>query len=161
MPPKGAKLTSRTFFNLSLSARIARNPICCTVLSLMLSTVLIDGAKAVRHKPCVDADAKPAQREPDKLRDWTSVYRSYQNFAQCDQGGIAEQYSDSVSHLLAHDWRHLSTLLRVAASDREFQQFVTRHVAESMTEDEGARIIRNARTNCPAAASWLCKAIVD
>ncbi len=152
---------SEMFSSLSSGPLVARNTICCTVLSFLLPTVLIAKAEAVAQKPCTDVAASLARKEADKLKDWNSVYRSYQNFAQCDQGSIAEQYSDSVSHLLAHDWKHLDELLRLAASDREFQQFVSRHVDESMTEDEADRIIRNARTNCPAAARWLCKAIVD
>jgi hypothetical protein len=152
---------SGMFSSLSFGPLVTRNTICCTVLSFLLPTVVIAKAEAVEQKPCTDAAASLAQKEADKLKDWNSVYRSYQNFGQCDQGSIAEQYSDSVSHLLAHDWKHLDELLRLAASDRKFQQFVSRHIDESMTEDEAERIIRNARTNCPAAARWLCKAIVD
>jgi|SRR6476660_42048 len=152
---------SGMFSGLSFGSLVARSTICCTVLSFLLPTIPIAKAETVAHKPCTDVAARLAQKEADKLKDWNSVYRSYQNFAQCDQGSVAEQYSDSVSHLLAHDWKHLDELLRLAASDKEFQQFVSRHVDESMTEDEADRIIRNARTNCPAAARWLCKAIVD
>ena len=113
------------------------------------------------QKLCTDVEAGQAQREADQLRDWNSVYRSFKRFAQCDQGSIGEQYSDSVSRLLVHDWKHLDALLRLTASDPNFEQFVIRHIDETMSEDEAALIINNARLHCPAEAKRLCRSITD
>jgi hypothetical protein len=47
------------------------------------------------------------------------------------------------------------------ASDRGFEQFVVRHIDESMTEDDANRIINNARLYCPQGAKQFCKLIAD
>jgi hypothetical protein len=47
------------------------------------------------------------------------------------------------------------------ASDREFEQFVIRHIDESMTEDEANLIVNNARLHCPQGAKQFCNVIAD
>ena len=119
------------------------------------------GCADAAQRVCTDVEAGQAQREADQLRDWDSVYRSFKRFAHCDQGSIGEEYSDSVSRLLVHDWKHLDALLRFTAADTDFEQFVIRHIDETMSEDEAALIINNARLHCPSEARRLCKSIAD
>ena len=126
--------------------------------------VVMMGLAARAHaapKVCTDVEAGQAQREADQLRDWNSVYRSFKRFAHCDQGLVGEEYSDSVSRLLVHDWKHLDELLRFTTSDRDFEQFVIRHIDETMSEDEAALIINNARLHCRPEARRLCRSIAD
>jgi hypothetical protein len=131
-----------------------------SVFDLVLIVGLAGLANAETQKVCTDADVKDAQKEADQLRDWDSVYRSFKRYGQCYEGGIAEQYSDSVSRLLARDWKHLDALLRLT-SDQGFEQFVIRHIDETMAEDEAALVIANARLHCPSGAKRLCDAITD
>jgi hypothetical protein len=113
------------------------------------------------QRVCTDVEAEHAQREADQIKDWGSLYRSFKRFSHCDQGATGEQYSDSVSRLLVHDWKHLDALLRLTASDRGFEQFVIRHIDETMSEDEAALVINNARLHCPPEAKRLCRSITD
>ena len=88
------------------------------------------------------------------------MYRSFKRFAHCDEGGIAEAYSDSVGRLLARDWKHLDAFVRLT-SDPDFEEFVIRHIDETMSEDEAALVINNARLHCPPGAKRLCRSIAD
>jgi len=131
-----------------------------SVFGLVLIMGLAALAEAESQKVCTEAEVREAQKEADQLRDWDSVYRSFKRYGHCDEGGIAEQYSDSVSRLLARDWKHLDALLRLT-SDQGFEQFVIRHIDETMAEDEAALVIANARLRCPPGAKRLCKSIAD
>ncbi len=117
-------------------------------------------AQAAPQRVCTGAELKEAQKEADQLTDWDSMYRSFKRFAHCDEGGIAEAYSDSVGRLLARDWKHLDAFVRLTA-DQSFEEFVIRHVDETMSEDEAALVINNARLHCPPGAKRLCKSIAD
>jgi len=128
-----------------------------TVLGLAL---LAGSAEATTQKVCTEAEIKEAQKEADQLSDWDSVYRSFKRFAHCDEGGIAEAYSDSVGRLLARDWKHVDVLLRLT-SDPAFEEFVIRHIDETMSEDEATLVINNARLHCPPGARRLCRSIAD
>ncbi len=143
------------------SARTAINVLGRTAMFLVLAPALVAHADTSRQHVCTNTQARQAEAEAGQLKDWNSVYRSFKRFAHCDEGTIAEQYSDSVSHLLANDWKHLDALLRLTLSDSNFEQFVIRHIDESMTEDEANLIINNARLHCPTGAKRLCKSIVD
>lgn len=133
-----------------------------SILLLIGSTIALPAfADELRHQVCTPDQARQAEAEANQLNDWDSVHRSFKLYAQCDVGTIGEEYSDSVSHLLAHNWNHLDALLRLMASDREFERFVIRHIDESMTEDEANLIIKNARLHCPQGAKPFCNLIAD
>jgi hypothetical protein len=117
-------------------------------------------AQAATQRPCTQAETSQAQKEADQLPDWDSLYRSFKRFSHCDQGAIAEEYSDSVGRLLARDWQHIDAYVRLT-SDPSFEQFVIRHIDETMSEDEAALVINNARQHCPPGARRLCKSIAD
>ena len=140
--------------------RIAAGDVWKTVFFLVLMMGFGRFAEAATQRVCTEAEVKEAQKEADQLRDWDSVYRSFKRFAHCDEGGIAEEYSDSVGRLLARDWKHLNAFVRLTA-DQDFEQFVIRHVDETMSEDEAALVIHNARLHCPSGAKRLCKSIAD
>lgn len=140
----------------------AARDITRTILMLVGLTIALPAyADAVKHEVCTPNQARQAEAEANQLNDWDSMHRSFKRFAQCDEGTIAEEYSDSVSHLLARNWGQLDALLRLIASDRRFEQFVVRHIDESMTEDDANLIINNARLHCPQGAKQFCKLIVD
>jgi hypothetical protein len=128
--------------------------------SLVLFLALAGLAEAATQKVCTQAEVKQVQKEADQLTDWDSMYRSFKRFAHCDEGAIAEEYSDSVGRLLARDWKHLDSFVRLT-SDHGFEQFVIRHIDETMSEDEAALVISNARAHCPPGAKRLCKSIAD
>lgn len=140
---------------------LTRRKIAFAMLLLGSTVALPAYADVVKHKVCTPNQARQAEAEANQLTDWESVHRSFKLYAQCDEGAIGEGYSDSVSHLLAHNWNHLDTLLRLMASDREFEQFVIRHIDESMTEDEANLIVNNARLHCPQGAKQFCNVIAD
>jgi hypothetical protein len=131
-----------------------------TTFALLLLAGIALPAEATTQKVCTEAEVKEAQKEAGRLSDWDSVYRSFKRFAHCDEGGIAEAYSDSVGRLLARDWKHLDALVRLT-SDQGFEEFVIRHIDETMSEDEATLVINNARLHCPPGAKRLCRSIAD
>jgi hypothetical protein len=115
-----------------------------------------------QNKPCTDAEETQAEKAVDLLKTWDQVYRSYKKFApQCDDGAVAEGYSDAVGKLLANHWGHFPRLVKLAKGDEGFKQFVIRHVDESLSDDALQRISKNARSQCPGDAKRLCTLIVN
>lgn len=87
------------------------------ILFLMADAVADDA----RTKKCTQAKATQAEKEADSLRDWDQVYRSFQKFSQCDDGAIAEGYSDSVTKLLADDWKSFNRFVALANRNGDFR----------------------------------------
>jgi hypothetical protein len=101
-----------------------------------------------------------AEESTDHLNNWTDVHRSFKRFSQCDDGSIAEGYSDAIGRLLADNWDQFPDLIKLAARDDGFQRFVLQHVDETIPADTLKKIIQNAKGHCPADASGLCKMII-
>jgi hypothetical protein len=125
------------------------------ILFLMADAVADDA----RTRKCTEAEATQAEKEADSLSDWDQVYRSFQNFSQCDDGAIAEGYSDSVTKLLGDDWKSFNWLLALTNRNGKFKEIVLKHIDESVPADRLAKIANNARSDCPAGGRLLCLSI--
>lgn len=131
------------------------------ILILVLGSLSLAVPLVAQKKSCSDAEETKAEKEVDSLKSWDQVYESYKRFEQCDDGAVAEGYSDAVGKLLANDWEHFARLVKLAKTDRTFARFVIRHVDESLTGDTRQKISKNARTRCPADANSMCSLIAD
>jgi hypothetical protein len=119
------------------------------------------GAAGGQTKSCTEKDAKDALNLPDNYRDWNAAYRSFQRFGQCDDGAIAEGFSEAIAQLLAKDWKkHVDALIRLATNDKKFERFVLRHVDETLSDDELRTIAENARLYCPNGEKPFCRLIL-
>lgn len=131
------------------------------MIPLILILVLMADAVAddARTTKCTQAEAAQAEKEADSLSDWDHVYRSFHKFSQCDDGAIAEGYSDSVTKLLGDDWKSFKRLLALANRNGNFRDFVLKHIDESVPADRLAKIANHARSECPSGGSHLCLSI--
>jgi hypothetical protein len=131
------------------------------LVSLGLVLFFITGASANDRatKKCTKAEAMEAEKEIDSLKDWDQVYRSYNQFSQCDDGAIAEGYSELITRLLAEDWKSSKRLLELTNRSRAFGRFVLKHVDETAPADRLENIANNARSECPAGSRDLCLSI--
>lgn len=93
-------------------------------------------------------------------RGWGLLYHHYRQYSACDDGFVAEGYSDAVVHLLAHDWQNLHVFAILAKSDPEFQRWALRHIDASTSDRDREKVVANAAA-CPGDASTkrLCRMI--
>jgi hypothetical protein len=92
-------------------------------------------------------------------RDWKILQAHFRMYGQCDDGPIAEGYSDNVVTLLAHNWNFFSELARLARSDSTFLQFVLTHIDATAATEDLQTVQRNALAACPAGNAELCRRI--
>src|SRR5207253_7813371 len=110
------------------------------------------------QKSCSREQAIEAEGEASNLNDANSIYRSYKRFAQCDDGGIAEGYSDSVVRVLS-DKKEFDQFIGLAESDKEFYQFALKHI-DAMADDKDLElIVKNAKSKCPKRAKSICSEV--
>ena len=116
---------------------------------------------SAKQKPCTTAEEKQALDEADQLKDWDALHRSFIRFAHCDDGAIAEGYSDTVGRLLARDWGHVGILAKLVGSDKKFESFVLRHIDETLPTDTLKAITNHAKRSCPVGETALCGKILQ
>jgi hypothetical protein len=77
-------------------------------------------------------------------------------WGRCDDGGVAESFSDSVGRLLAGPSDDLEALARLCVRDDTFCRFAMRHIDETIPLDVTPAILHNVRARCPLAAEKVC-----
>jgi hypothetical protein len=110
---------------------------------------------------CSEARVIEAVKESSTLKSWQNIYDSYRKYQQCDDGAIAEGYSDSIAGLMANNWDTLKDLKTFAETDKEFLKFVLRHIDASVDPDNVKKVSNNASQHCAADFSELCSLIKE
>jgi hypothetical protein len=127
-------------------------------IAIIFFLLLLGAAPAEAHR-CPVAEAQAAEQATDTLHSWRSIYTAFTRYKQCDDGAIAEGFSDKVVHLLATQWSSLHQAQHLIAKDRSFQSFIVRHVDATTDAAELKRVRHSATTRCPASAKLLCRQI--
>lgn len=128
-------------------------------LGLVLFFAASAFAEDTALKTCTSAEAVKVERQAASLKGRDQVYRSYKQFSQCDDGAIAEGYSDSITRLLADEWKSFSRLHVLTNRSTGFRDFVLKHIDETVPEHRLAKIASNARSACATADRNLCLSI--
>ena len=98
-----------------------------------------------------------AERQTDYLKSWTAVYDFFKEYAECDDGGIAEGVSDAVVKLFIKDWPNIASLQKMTDTDQDFKNFVFRHIDQTADFREVKQIGNLAHQECPQNAQRICK----
>src|SRR5574337_837603 len=92
---------------------------------------------------------------------WQQLYQQYKLYAHCDDGAIAEGFSEAVTRLLSDRWRDIRELEAILKDARRFRDFVVRHVDETVPADRLDSIAKNATRRCPRNMKSLCSDIAS
>ncbi len=135
------------------------NKLMLRIIVILIMSLNLCPPVDAAQKVCAKEEAYQAEGETDNLKTWDIAYGFYKRFAHCDDGAIAEGFSDAVGRLLADDWKHFERLRELCSSDKRFKNFVLKHIDMTISVDVLQKIINNTRLRCPDSAKELCKAI--
>ena len=125
--------------------------------SALFAYSLVFSATASAQDHCDEKQASWFHQADPKS--WDSLYRLFKQFGQCDDGGIAEGFSEDVAQLFLKQWAHLDALDHLTAKDKSFEKFVLRHIDASLSEDELRTILDKSKKNCPTGEAPLCRSV--
>jgi hypothetical protein len=108
---------------------------------------------------CSAKQAVLAATEAETLTDWKKVHAFYSEFAACDDGEVADLFSEAVLNLLTKHWVEINVLMSEIKKDQPFQEFVLNHVDSTADTEDLKRVRANATNHCPKEESSLCAAI--
>jgi len=127
------------------------------ILASLVLILFVCGVGYAQDRGCTDSDSKRAESEAETLRSWDSVYKSYSLYRNCDDGAIAEGYSESVARILVDHWNTLPGLADLAKKNEQFFRFVLRHVDATDDDNDLRKIRAKAATQCRAGLSGICR----
>ncbi len=126
---------------------------CLLLLIVLPAYVWANGTTTTN---CSREEAMKAEDEVANLKNAQAIYLSYKRFRHCDDGSIAEGYSESVARLLADKWGELEALNGLTSSDQQFERFILRHLDSTIAQQDRKIILSNAREHCPPQTKRLC-----
>jgi len=129
------------------------------VRAVAICAFLLSACGAVRAQDsgCTDAQAARAETAIESVRTWDALYKSYKLYEQCDDGAVAEAYSESVARILVDHWSTLPRLAQLAKKNDDFWQFVLDHIDSSDDPGDLRTIKLRAERRCPAGLRSTCR----
>ena len=133
--------------------RLARAVVLSTIT---LACILLSTMNAYASN-CSVADQNALLAELPTLKTWAAIHRAFRKYApQCDDGAMAEGFSDAIVGQLATRWDALLELDRMATADSAFRSFVLRHIDASADEAQLKQVAGNAANRCPSRQKRIC-----
>ena len=130
-------------------------------LVTVAALALLSNVCSAQISQCDSADGIRAVEQSDHLRTWDALYRSYKLIGwRCNDGALAEGYSESVARILVDHWDTLPRLAKLASRDRRFLRFVVGGVNATLDTADVEQIRKKARETCPGRFRPLCGALV-
>jgi hypothetical protein len=132
---------------------------CSNRITTVILSVLVFLPPQFLHSQterCTMAQANRALDEAVTLRSWDALYQSYRKFRYCDDGAIAEGYSESVARILADYWSTLARFKALSESNAPFRKFVVSHIDATLNGEDLEKIKENATAHCPKGLKSTC-----
>lgn len=106
---------------------------------------------------CTRQDADSADAALEQMNSWQSTASVFRRFSKCDDGYIAEGFSDRISRLLADHWEQVPDLVALSRTTPGLESFVVRHLDETINLADAKKISNFAWNSCPKGAEVLCR----
>jgi len=119
---------------------------------------------AFNYKKCSDSMAITVEHEGEKIlaiKNWpAALLTSFKTFGVCDDGAIAEGYSDAIVQSLAKRWDHFPELAGLMEKNPDFHSFVLSHIDATTSSDDLDALVSNAEKKCPKQFQKTCQAMI-
>jgi hypothetical protein len=89
---------------------------------------------------------------------WPSLLKHERTFATCDDGALAEGYSDAVVTNFAKRWDQFGLFVTLSTRHPAFRRWSIRHIDASASDEQLKQIMLNAAT-CIGDVKSVCEAI--
>jgi hypothetical protein len=107
--------------------------------------------------PCSNQQSSSALDVADSLRSWDALHKSFLKYGNCDDGAIAEGFSESVARIFVEHWETLPRLSELSKKDAGFYRFAMKHVDATLNVDDLVKIKEDATRHCPSGLSNICR----
>ena len=112
-----------------------------------------------QEKPCTPPEAATAEKSIDRVVNWDQLYKAYKEFRHCDQGPVAEVYTEAVLRCLV-EWKKVEVLANSMSQDKDYNAWVVRHLRAAAPEDQKS-VYSRAKMNCPKGLDEFCTGLAD
>jgi len=113
---------------------------------------------AAQDKPCSPAEATRAEKLIDGVVNWELLYKAWQDYRHCDKGAVEENFTEALLRLIV-DWKQIPTFAKQVEGNREYRDFVHKHINSPAAKGDVNAIYSRATMSCPKGLDTFCKDI--
>lgn len=130
-----------------------------SVMAISFAVMWFPSSASADAHACTKEEAQAAETVAATVRSWGQLHQQFKRYAHCDDGAIAEGFSESVTVLLAEHWETVRQLGVAVTIDPAFRKFVIRHIDETVPAERLKQIAKNASKRCSRNLKNLCSDI--
>jgi hypothetical protein len=124
-----------------------------------LTMLFASHAQAIAHPGCTAAMYGRAQSSlADVAGSWPLLLKHERTFATCDDGALAEGYSDAVVTNFAKRWDQFDLFVTLSTRHPAFGRWAIQHIDASASDEQLKQIMLNA-ARCTGDVKSVCEAI--
>lgn len=128
-------------------------------MALCLVTMPLSSHALADARICNKQEARAAESVAATARSLEQLHRQFERYLHCDDGAIAEGFSEAVTWLLAERWQDVQRSYKVLKHDSAFRVFVIQHIDETVPTERLNRIAENASKRCSGSMKVFCREI--
>ena len=125
-----------------------------TILALLIPTVAMG-------QNCTKEQAREIEAKAAYLKTWDEVYNAWEAFRQCDDGSIAEGFSESITMILSTQWTEKGHLIDLIDKHPNFEKFIIRHIDKSVPYDRLSKLGHMAKMRCVDSTHDFCMKVLE
>lgn len=125
-------------------------------ITIYLVAILLPSIALADSRICTKEEAQAAEAVAATARSLGQLHRQFKRYSHCDDGAIAEGFSEAVTLLLAEQWQNVRRSYKVWRHDPTFRAFVIRHIDETVPTERLNRIAEHAQKRCASEMKGLC-----
>ena len=134
--------------------KVMKQIIFYTILALLISTVTMG-------QNCTKKQEREIEAKAAYFKTWDEVYSAWEAFRQCDDGAIAEGFSESITMILSTQWTEKGKLINLIEKHPNFEKFIIKHINKSVPYDRLSKLGHMAKMRCVDSTHDFCMKILD
>lgn len=110
---------------------------------------------------CTNTQARESEEIAAYLNSWDEVFSAWKNYKHCDDGAIAEGFSESITKILSTKWTENGHLIELIEANPKFEGFILMHIDLTVPKERLKTIGHLAKMKCVSATPEFCLKVLE
>ena len=117
--------------------------------------LLASAGAFAQDKPCSPVEAAAAEKVVDRVVNFQSLYKAFQDYRHCDRGPVADLFTEAILRCIV-EWKGVEGLAGPMEKDPAYRSFVYTHLKSPEAEGDLKSIYSRAKMSCPKGLEGWC-----
>jgi len=130
------------------------------IVQFVVACAVALAAPAYAQKVCSNADTIAAEKAIERVVNWPTLRKAYNDYKHCDTGKVEELFTDALMRLMV-GWKNIDAVAAEYSRDADYKAWITKHLMSDGAKDDREDVFALAKKNCPKGQDAFCAALMD